>query len=79
MHVLFVHQNFPGQFQHVAPRLACDHGWDCTFVTARRDDAWLPGVNKVTYRPVGGSTEGTPFITRTSRTRWRTPGASTRR
>ena len=65
MHVLFVHQNFPAQFQHVAPRLACDHGWDCTFVTARRDQKWLAGVNKVVYRPRGGATAASHIAART--------------
>jgi hypothetical protein len=38
MHVLFVHSNFPARFRYLAPRLARDFGWRCTFATrnARR-------------------------------------------
>ena len=50
-----VHQNFPAQFQYIAPRLVRDRGWDCTFVTEKADGA-LPGVAKVVYKAVGGAT-----------------------
>ena len=30
MHVLFVHQNFPAQFGHIARKLFREHGWQCT-------------------------------------------------
>ena len=33
MHVLFVHQNFPAQFGHVARRLVREQGWQCTVVS----------------------------------------------
>lgn len=51
MHVLFVHQNFPAQFRSIAPRLAGDHGWRCTFATSNVSVASPPGVEKVLYRP----------------------------
>jgi len=63
MHVLFVHQNFPGQFRHIAPRLASDYGWTCTFAT-RRNDRSLPGVDKVPYKLGYGATAATHFCTR---------------
>ena len=49
MHVLFVHQNFPAQFQCVAPRLAADYGWRCTFATRNTKGPDLPGVERVQY------------------------------
>src|SRR5690242_6524226 len=54
MHILFVHQNFPAQFRHVAPRLA-DGGWECTFVTNNTDTPPPANVRKVYYRPLGGA------------------------
>ena len=33
MHVLYVHQNFPAQFGHIAHHLVQKHGWRCTFVS----------------------------------------------
>ena len=64
MHVLFVHQSFPAQFKHVAPRLASDFGWRCTFVTANTTAPDLPGVERVLYRPRGGATRASQAITR---------------
>lgn len=63
MHVLFVHQNFPAQFRFLAPRLVADHGWQCSFCTAREQDQ-LPGVRKIIYKPVGGATLANSFLTR---------------
>lgn len=63
MHVLFVHQNFPAQFRYLAPRLVRDHGWQCTFVTARPEGT-LPGVEKVLYSSKGGATKANHFCTR---------------
>ncbi|MBL8488935.1 MAG: glycosyltransferase [Rhodocyclaceae bacterium] len=63
MHVLFIHQNFPAQFRYIAPRLARDHGWKCTFVTARPEGT-LPGVDKVLYVSKGGATKANHFCTR---------------
>ncbi len=50
MKVLFVHQNFPGQYIHLARQLACDPGNQVVFLTQRRDAA-LPGVRNVVYQP----------------------------
>ena len=33
MHVLYVHQNFPAQFGHIADHLVKNKGWRCTFVS----------------------------------------------
>ena len=54
MNVLFVHQNYPAQFGHVARRLA-RLGWRCAFASTLppSDDA---GVRRLQYRPRGGAT-----------------------
>ena len=62
MHVLFIHQNFPAQFRYIAPRLVREHGWKCTFATAKADGS-LPGVDKVVYTCKGGATKANHFCT----------------
>lgn len=47
MKVLFIHQNMPGQFKHLAPALA-RMGHEVTFLT-QRADIDLPGVRRATY------------------------------
>jgi hypothetical protein len=61
MHVLFVHPNYPAQFRHVAPRLAANCGWTCTFATNNTATPDLPGVRRVMYRPTCGATATTPL------------------
>jgi glycosyltransferase involved in cell wall biosynthesis len=58
MRILFVHQNFPGQFRHVAPALAA-RGHDVSALTMRADvpPAWQ-GVRVIGYRASRGSTPG---------------------
>jgi glycosyltransferase involved in cell wall biosynthesis len=58
MKVLFTHQNFPGQYLHIASHLGATPGNDVVFLT-KRLDATLPGVKKIIYkakRAVGRST-----------------------
>jgi glycosyltransferase involved in cell wall biosynthesis len=62
MHVLFIHQNFPAQFRYIAPRLVREHGWKCTFATAKAAES-LPGVEKVVYASKGGATKANHFCT----------------
>jgi glycosyltransferase involved in cell wall biosynthesis len=50
MKILFVHQNFPGQYVHLARHLAGVAGNEVVFVTQRRGVS-LPGVRNVVYRP----------------------------
>ncbi len=47
MKVLFVHQNMPGQFKHLAPHLA-RKGHQVKFLT-QRQDVQLPGVERIVY------------------------------
>lgn len=50
MKVLFIHQNFPGQFRHIAAHLARQPG--CQVLAIGRDSApGLPGVELLRYRP----------------------------
>lgn len=64
MHVLFVHQNFPAQFGHLARALVGEHGHQCTFVT-RRPEGTVDGVRLVQYAPRGGATRRTHYCART--------------
>lgn len=50
MKILFVHQNFPGQYLHLVRQLASIPGNEVVFLT-QRTDATLPGVKKIVYRP----------------------------
>src|SRR3954464_843114 len=52
MHALFIHQNCPAQFLHIAPGLV-RRGWDCTFVTTNARASPGEGVRKILYRPCG--------------------------
>jgi glycosyltransferase involved in cell wall biosynthesis len=56
--ILFIHQNMPAQFKHLAPALAADGRHRVVFIT-RRKGADLPGVRRVSYdgpRPAGPDT-----------------------
>ena len=50
MKVLFVHQNFPGQYLHLARYLGAAGGHEVVFITQRKD-VELPGVRKIVYKP----------------------------
>jgi glycosyltransferase involved in cell wall biosynthesis len=63
MHVLFVHQNYPAQFGHIAAHLAASHGFRCTFVS-ERPDGEQGGVRRISYKAVGGATAKTAYATR---------------
>jgi glycosyltransferase involved in cell wall biosynthesis len=56
MNILFVHQNFPGQFKHLAPALA-QHGHRVVAMTMQKTNAteWQ-GVRLVPYAATRGST-----------------------
>ena len=55
MKVLFVHQNFPGQYLHLARHLAADPVHEVVAITQRKDGA-LPSVKTVVYKPQRGVT-----------------------
>lgn len=48
MNILFVHQNMPGQFKHLAPHLAADPRNRVVFLTRRKGVA-ISGVETITY------------------------------
>jgi hypothetical protein len=50
VNVLCVHQNFPGQYLHLARHLGNNPTNKVVFIT-QRQDAELPGVRKVVYKP----------------------------
>ena len=50
MNILFVHQNFPGQYLHLARHLGAEGMHRVVFVT-QREHATLPGVRSIVYRP----------------------------
>ncbi|MDR0441699.1 MAG: glycosyltransferase family 4 protein [Candidatus Accumulibacter sp.] len=58
MNVLFVHQNFPGQYPHLAQHLAAQPG-NRVVALSQRPDGDLPGVRTIRYRP---SRDTTPRI-----------------
>lgn len=62
MNVLFVHQNFPGQYLHVADRLAAE-GRNRVVAITKRKDAVLRRVARVLYPPPEGAGPGThPYL-----------------
>ena len=57
MNILFVHQNFPGQFKHICRVLAAQGRHQVVFLT-KPNDNHIPGIRKVVYtpaRPVTGA------------------------
>jgi glycosyltransferase involved in cell wall biosynthesis len=50
MKILFVHQNFPGQYLHLARYLGSIPDNQIVFITQRQDGE-IPGVRKIVYRP----------------------------
>lgn len=50
MNILFVHQNFPGQYLHLARHFGATSGNNVVFITQRKEGA-IAGVKKVVYAP----------------------------
>lgn len=64
MHVLFVHQNFPAQFGHIAAHLVKQHGHRCTFVS-EKPSGHVGGIERIQYAVAGGARASTHFCSRT--------------
>jgi glycosyltransferase involved in cell wall biosynthesis len=64
MHLLFVHQNFPAQFGHIAAYLSRHKGHRCTFVS-EKPPARIDGIELIQYRLRGGATRQTHYCSRT--------------
>ncbi len=64
MHVVFVHQNFPAQFGHIANYLATNHGFRCTFVSEKPSGHVGP-IERIQYQIKGGATKSNHYCTRT--------------
>ncbi len=64
MHLLFVHQNYPAQFGHIAAHLVKQHGYRCTFVS-QKPAGMFDGVERVQYLLRGGATARTHYCSRT--------------
>lgn len=64
MHILFVHQNFPAQFGHIAQYLAEKHGYRCTFVS-EKPTGRVGRIECLQYQVRGGATQQNHYCTRT--------------
>jgi glycosyltransferase involved in cell wall biosynthesis len=57
MKILFIHQNFPGQYRHLAAELANDPDNEVVFVT-QRENVSVPNVRVLNYKPARMVTNG---------------------
>src|SRR5256885_10683758 len=64
MHILYVNQNFPAQFGHIAHHLVGNMKWQCTFVSETAAGN-VAGIQKVEYKLAGGATKQNHFCSRT--------------
>src|SRR5437762_7934881 len=64
MHVLFVHQNYPAQFGHLAAYLVRHYGDRCTFLSQKATGD-VDGVRRIAYQLKGGATERSHYCSRT--------------
>src|SRR5438067_11444100 len=64
MHVLFVHQNFPAQFGHIAAYLVRRKGFRATFAS-QQPPGTSGGIERIQYQVRGGATEANHFCSRT--------------
>jgi glycosyltransferase involved in cell wall biosynthesis len=64
MHVLFIHQNFPAQFGHIASFLAQRHGFRCTFLSQQAPGI-SGGVERIQYQIKGGARMENHYCSRT--------------
>src|SRR6476620_10305306 len=74
LHILYVHQNFPAQFGHIARHLVKEKGWQCSFVS-ETPAGDVEGIHKIQYMNTGGATKTTHFCSRTFENAvWHTDG-----
>jgi glycosyltransferase involved in cell wall biosynthesis len=64
MHILYVHQNFPAQFGHIARHLIQKMGWKCTFVS-QTPGGEVEGIEKIQYKLSGGASKQNHYCSRT--------------
>jgi glycosyltransferase involved in cell wall biosynthesis len=64
MHLLFVHQNFPAQFGHIAAYLVKHKGFRCTFVS-ERPPGREGGIERIQYKIQGGARKENHYCSRT--------------
>lgn len=65
MRILFVHQNFPGQYLHVLRHLAAERAHEIVFLT-KNANAGCPGIRKIVYRTHREMGQSTHHYLRTS-------------
>ena len=63
MRILFVHQNFPAQFGHIARHLIKRRAWGSTFVS-ETSSGNVSGIQKIQYRDLGGGCASTHYCSR---------------
>jgi glycosyltransferase involved in cell wall biosynthesis len=63
MHIVFLHQNFPAQFGHVASYLVLRKGFRCTFVS-QQPAGMFGGIECIQYKLAGGATPQTHYCSR---------------
>jgi glycosyltransferase involved in cell wall biosynthesis len=63
-HLVYLHQNFPAQFGHLAAALV-RRGHRCTFVSQQPGSGETAGVQRIQYKAVGGATKHTNYFSRT--------------